>query len=1131
MASYNFEFLHKYYPEVARIGVIAEQLLQIDPSSCIVKIRYMAEKLTKHLYDQFQLTMPIQPKFSDLLHDYEFSKSVPAVVVNKFHYIRREGNNAVHGDASKVTQLRAISVLKEAFDISKWYCKIIHKDPICDLPVFKKPVFGKKDETAKYRKEQQKLEADIKKKDKEVDELLKQLDEKDKEQEALRKSLKEKTEAEKHELKAKGQKVANSLGFNEAETRKKLIDVMLAEAGWNVDDPDEVGIEVEIKHQPTDSGIGKADYVLWGDDGNPLAVIEAKKTSRSHQEGKEQARMYAEGFEKEHGRKPVIFYTNGFEISIWEGPSSRKVYGFYSKTSLEYLIYQRKYKNQNLEACNPNPKITDRLYQINAIKKVANRLQNHYRKALIVQATGTGKTRVAIALSELLLKNAWAKRILFLCDRVELRKQAHDNYKEHLPDEPRVYASQKTKHDQSARIYFATYPGMARIFNSFDIGFFDLIIADESHRSIYNKYREIFMYFDSIQVGLTATPVNFIHRNTYSLFQCDEKDPTAYFSLEEAINNDPPYLVPFKVKDLTTKFLREGIKYSNLTDEQKQQLEDDQQDAEALDFDPKALDKEIFNKDTNRIILRNLMENGIKNADGSLVGKSIVFARSRAHADLLQDLFVELYPQYGEKVCKTIYSGLDDGRASALIDEFKGFKGETDFSVAISVDMLDTGVDIPEVVNLVFAKPMKSFVKFWQMIGRGTRICKDMFGPGKDKTEFHIFDHWENFKYFEQEYEEVDRPPQNSPLTNLFLTRLALSKIALSKSNQYSFDLGCNLMLEDIHALPTNSVNVKEKIRSVEEMKTESLIRKLSQSTQTKLQNDIAPLMKWRELKGRAAVTFDILMVNIQVALLTKSSDLETYKMELFEQLNRLAVNINHVRTKMDLIQELQSAEYWEKVIVETLEDKRLALRGIMKYKIKGPPSPKPVVTDIKEDESEIVTEDHVTALAGTDEYVYRSRVQKVLTDMIKNNHTLQKIKMDLPVSDNDLDELCSLVLAQNPGLKLDTLTEFYPVSVGQLKLAIRALIGLEKKLVEKHFTEFVQDHPELTAQQVQFIDTLKNHIVKNGFINTDQLFEKPFTGFHSNGVDGVFQEGLANELINIVKIFNPPLGLETEKS
>ncbi len=545
-------------------------------------------------------------------------------------------------------------------------------------------------------------------------------------------SAAEKEAAELKELASAAQAAADELHFSEAETRTRLVDSFLASAGWNVGQrlksTEQVGKEVELDGQPTTTGTGYADYVLWDDNGNPLAVIEAKKTAVDAERGRHQAKLYANSLEKRHGQRPVIFYTNGFDIWIWDDAQNfppRKLYGFYSKDSLQHLAsYQRAHKKP-LDTIEINEQIVDRLYQLEAIKRVAERFTQKHRKALIVQATGSGKTRVAIALTDLLIRAGWVKRVLFLCDRKELRKQAKNAFNDFLSEPIRIITS-RVKSNASERVFLATYPAMQKVFQSFDPGFFDLIIADESHRSIYNIYGDIFHYFDCHQVGLTATPVDFVTRSTFRLFDCEGQLPTVNYDLDQAVNDR--YLTPFEVYEHTTQFLREGIRLDVLSAEQIEQLEEQGEDPAQYDFSSEQIDKVIYNKDTNRAILRNLMEHGIKDPTDQFPGKTIIFARNHRHAMLLRQIFDEMYPQYGGRFCQVIDNY--DPRAEQLIDDFKGEGTNDDLTIAISVDMLDTGIDIPEIVNLVFAKPVKSPVKFWQMIGRGTRLCPDMFGPG-----------------------------------------------------------------------------------------------------------------------------------------------------------------------------------------------------------------------------------------------------------------------------------------------------------------------------------------------------------------------------------------------------------------
>ncbi|BAZ93744.1 type I site-specific restriction-modification system, R (restriction) subunit [Thiohalobacter thiocyanaticus] len=835
MQSINFEFIRPHRPALADLGRYAEALLYIDPGSALIRMRAMAEALTKIIHKEECLPFLPNATFYDLVKHPAFAASVDRSLIHRINFLRVNGNDAAHGAQGDIRS--ASQGLEIAHQLVSYMGMRYHGlsreaiAPFQDVPDPTAQLNELKQSVAHYR-------SALESKAEEVDQLLDQLD-----QERARAAAEKTSESHQAQSRQQSHRVVDALQWNEAQTRRMMIDALLAQAGWSVNDKTQVTLEHPVEYQATGSGTGYADYVLWGGNGKPLAVVEAKRTSEEGlQKGREQARMYADGLERMTGQRPVIFYSNGYETFIWDDQlynSYRPVYGFYSRDSLKYLLYQRHYRQPDLEQHNPDVNIAGRPYQIEAVKAVASRFQQQRRKALLVQATGTGKTRVAIAISELLTRSGWAKRILFLCDRKELRRQADDAFKTYLPSEPRCVIGERNQIDTEARIYVATYPGMMNRFHQLDVGFFDLIIADESHRSIYNKYRDLFEYFDALQIGLTATPVKFVARNTYDLFECEDQDPTFNFSLEDAVNNDPPYLAPFRVKDLTTEFLRDGIHYTELSDEQKRQLEEDlgEEKAEITSIAGKDIGKKIFSVETDRIILENLMQNGIKDATGSLVGKTIIFAQSQKHAEHLEKLFSKLYPQYGARVCKVIHNKIP--RAEALIDEFK--QADNDFRIAISVDMLDTGIDVPEVVNLVFAKPVRSLVKFWQMIGRGTRLCENLFGPGEHKSEFLIFDHYSNFTYFDEEYQEADEQQGKSLLQHLFETRLRLAQAALRQNHREAFDLATALIRQDLNDLPEKSIAVRRELRTVHELQQTDTIERMDADTQHRLAEVIAP--------------------------------------------------------------------------------------------------------------------------------------------------------------------------------------------------------------------------------------------------------------------------------------------------
>ncbi len=1114
MKSENFEILRNEWPALAELGGFAEAYAHTDPASALVKLRLFSEVLTKHIYCALRLSQPDHSTLIDLLQDSDFSAVTPKVVLDKLHALRIHGNKAAHGE--RTTSQSALWLLKEAHDLSRWLSVRFGNSEAREIAAFIQP----HPPHAKQKHERRRFLEKIAAQEAQMESLLSELEgarQQDTEAEGETSDLKD--------LKTKADTAATELGFDEATTRTRLIDSQLASAHWDVDaggnSTAEVGKEIKVQNQPTKSGIGYADYVLWDDNGNPLAVIEAKKTSVDANRGRAQAKIYADGLEAEYKHRPVIFYTNGFEIWIWDDAQDlppRKLYGFYSRDSLQHLNYQRTARKP-LDTLEINKEIVDRLYQIEAIKRVTERFTDKRRKALIVLATGTGKTRVAIALTDLMIRAGWVKRVLFLCDRRELRKQAKNAFGEFLCEPIRIVSS-RIKSDTNERIFLATYPAMQKVFQSFDSGFFDLIIADESHRSIYNVYRDMFKYFDCHQIGLTATPVDFVTRSTFELFGCEGQLPTANYPLEDAVDDD--YLVPFEVFEHTTQFLREGINLDTLTRDQIEQIEEQGEDPAQYDFSPRQVDKAIYNKDTNRAILRNLMENGLRDATGQLPGKSIFFARNHQHAILLCQLFDEMYPQYGGKFCQVIDNYCP--RAEQLIDDFKGKGTNDDLTVAISVDMLDTGIDIPEILNLVFAKPVKSPVKFWQMIGRGTRLCLDLFGPGQKKTVFRIFDHWGNFERFEMGYQPA-APVHNKSLTqSVFEERLTLAETALQKSQPDLFDKIIALIGADIEALPEQSIAVREKWREKRLLSAIGTLRAFAPATVIRLRQEIAPLMQWRNIRGYGdAYAFDLLIAQMQNALLRGSGQLSDLKIKFMDRMTALQMHLNPVREKAGMIGRVKSDEFWDSVTALKLEEARIALREIMHHRERdyGQSLP-PKRVDITEDTSKIRYNHRPTNLKSVDMKAWQQTVEAELKKHFETNPTLRKIQSDEPVSESDLNALASLILTQSPNASRDILQEFFSGTADQLQSEIRAIIGMDANVVMEKFSNFARSHPTLTAKQTRFLALLQNHIARHGPITVERLYDTPFTLVDADGLDGVFEnETEVNDLLDLVRSLN----------
>jgi len=1116
MKSTNFEFLRPENEVLANLGGLAEAVLHIDPGSALTRLRGFAEEVTKAIYKEESLPRLPQSSFYELVKGSVFKACVDQSLIHHINSLRIQGNSAAHGGEGELRT--AQMALGTAHQLAMYMGIKYYSKKKGVIPVFQ-DVKDPTDELNQLQKSVSSYEAELQKQQDALHHVMDQLErERDKKAEQLEAPV----EPEQQKRKQQSQQVADSLQWDEAKTRALLIDAMLLQAGWNVTKPDQVGIEFEVVYPDNKSGKGYVDYVLWGDNGQPLAVVEAKKSGNNNlQAGREQARLYADALENMGYQRPVIFYSNGYETFIWDDHqynTYRPIYGFYSKDSLDYLIYQRHYRAAELEKFNPELSIADRPYQIEGIKTVAAHFQNQRRKALIIQATGTGKTRVAIALAELLLRTGWSKRVLFLCDRKELRIQADEAFKQNLPSEPRCVIGETNKIDQSSRVYIATYPGMMNRFAQLDVGFFDLIVADESHRSIYNKYRDLFDYFDALQVGLTATPVKFISRNTFDMFDCETTDPTFEFGLDDAINNEPPYLVPFRVKDLTTDFLRDGMHYNDLNDEQKRQLEEDlgEEVAKNTTIAGKDIGRKIFSEDTDRIILENLINNGIKDETGSLVGKTIVFAQRQDHAEHLEKLFCKLYPQYGTKVCKVIHNGIP--HVESLIKEFK--KADNEFRIAISVDMLDTGIDVPEVVNLVFAKKVKSWVKFWQMIGRGTRLRPNLFGKGKDKREFYIFDHYNNFDYFEEEYQEPEDTGSKSLLQTAFESRIELAQAALERNHAQAFDVAIELLLADVNDLPDSSIAVKRELRLVHRLQQTDLLKSLEASTQHLLANTIAPLMSARVLRDKHAIFLDKLIAFIERCLVEQSSCLEDGQDQLLTELDKLAVNIQAVRQKDAIIAEVRSAEFWQQPDIEKLEKARKELRGIMKYRQSGGGSDYAMPTTRTDDSGVRETDREVKIEGANEAMIYRRRLKDILDDMVAANPTLQKIRKGDAIAEPELKTLTSTILTSHPGVSLEVLNEFYGRTADQLQVTVRELIGLDPQAIEDHFKDFLHKHPGLTAQQVRFMNLLKNYIAQHGSIVIDKLYEPPFDSVSHEGIDGVFKPEDVGDLISVLKPF-----------
>ncbi|MCK9368593.1 DEAD/DEAH box helicase family protein [Candidatus Dojkabacteria bacterium] len=926
--------------------------------------------------------------------------------------------------------------------------------------------------------------------------------------------------------------------MNEAQTRQQIIDKRLLKSGWDVTNPSQVtseldiwvGLPMELKDSDATEYNGHqfADYALFGKDGNPIAVVEAKKTSRDARIGQEQARQYAENIQKTTGKDmPFVFYTNGNDIYFWDTEKypPRKVYGFPTKQDLERMMFLRK-NEKPLSQELINRDITDRPYQIESIRSVFENIEKKRRKALLVMATGTGKTRVVVSMVDVLMRTNRVQKVLFLVDRIALRNQALDAFREYLPNSPVWPRINDTGIATDRRVYAATYPTMLNIIENKDCPlsphFFDLIIADESHRSIYNVYRNIFDYFDALQIGLTATPKDVVEHNTFGLFDCEDGIPTYAYSYEEAINNKPPYLCDYEVLKIRTKYQKEGIRKDNIPVREQQKLLADGKEPEEINFAGSDLEKKVTNRGTNALIVQEFMEECIKDSSGTLPGKTIFFAMTMKHARRLEEVFNDLYPEHKGNIAKVIVS--DDARVygkGGLLDQFI----HSDFPrIAISVDMLDTGIDCRELVNLVFAKPVFSYTKFWQMIGRGTRLLepKKMKPWCDEKDKFLIMDCWENFEYFEMNPKgKTERTTKPVPV-RLFETKLQKLNVAQSSNDLEFLNKIVQSIKNDIEKLPQNNVVILDSKTKIDKV-NETFWQKIDEDKKLYLEKEISPLMRTRTGEDFKAMSFEIKVLNYSIAKLTPSFDekkLVTIGEAIAEMVSDLPLSVNIVAKQKDLIEEILNNNYLGKADDTQLDQVIERIAPLMKYREEGI---KPDQTSL--DLKDVTSEKHYIKFGPENERItiqkYKEKVEALIKELEDDNDILRKIKHGEAVTQEEVEELADTLDDYDPYPTEENLQKAYDAR--QVKfldlikyiMGIGGLVTFSEKVFEA-FAEFIAEHNTMNAKQIQFLQTLQTFIIENGKLEKKDLVSEPFTKINANGFLGLFTAQLQKEILNL---------------
>lgn len=892
--------------------------------------------------------------------------------------------------------------------------------------------------------------------------------------------------------------------MSEANTRKLYIDLYLKEAGWDVLDTENVaiagkaGIEIKVEGMPNAQGIGFCDYVLYGRDGKPLAIVEAKKTSVSPEKGRHQVDLYGECMKAIYGYKPILYYTNGYVTKVIDGIyPDRTVMAFHTIDELELMMQRR--NRGNITDLKISDRITNRPYQKMAITNLCEWLNQKHRRGLLVMATGTGKTRVAISLVDVLSRNNWVKNVLFLADRTSLVNQAKKNFAKLLPNMSICELSGNEEKDYNARLMFCTYQTMINYIDAedkrFTSGRFDLIIIDEAHRSIFNKYGSIFAYFDSLLVGLTATPKSEVDANTYRIFGCESGIPNFDYSLEEAVKDK--YLVNYKSFSRTTKLLKRGIKYNELTEDEKRQLDEyfvDEPPTPDFTVSEKELFKKIFNKNTCCEILEELMQYGIKTNGGELLGKSIIFAYNHHHAQMIVDCFHEMYPDHPANYCQLI-----DNYVKYADDLILKFENDDEFRIAVSVDMLDTGIDVPAVVNLVFFKPVKSKIKFVQMIGRGTRLCENLFGEGKDKTHFIIFDYCGNFEYFDAHPDGTDGMGGRSLSQRLFEVRLdilhELQRIEYQEQEfaRSYYQKTKDLLHAAVYKIKGHSarMQVRAEMQYVDKYSDYATWESVSPLMVKEIKVHITPLLD-SGLEGfDLSIAFDIRMLDIELSMLVQGNtgmatrDVKTVR-QVAQYLLTEKASIPQVFAKAEQLKTLVSEQFWDTPSLEKLEQLRVDVRDLMQFLDKSPKKQIDVNIDDTVEPSGYEGGDTIIDIR-----TYREKVLDYLIEH-SDNEVIHKIQRLEPITNDDLKALEKILWEE-----LGTKEEYEQTTdIDNLAVFVRSLIGLSQEAVNEKFGEYLNGNV-LNAQQQEFIRAIINYVRENGDISREDLIEKsPFDNY-----------------------------------
>ena len=1053
------------FAHFAEAAVAAEKILQIDLTACILNCRRAMECAVKWMYSvDGALVKPWQDTLVNLMNTEEFRDIVGEDLWRRMDHIRRMGNAAAHGGKA-LTRAQAELCLENLYIFLDFVAYCYGTD-------YQEGQFDRS-----LLKEQPAAPAPAPVPDVDLEALMA-------ENQALKAELTARREEQKQTY------VPKPLDLTEYDTRKLYIDAMLLDAGWT--QGQDWLDEVELRGMPNKSGVGYADYVLYGGDGRPLAVIEAKRTCADPSKGRQQAKLYADLLEQKYGRRPVIFLTNGFDTRIDDGAyPERKVAAFYSRRDLEKLFNLRSMRT-SLKNVVVDKDIAGRWYQESAIKAVCEAFQRNRRKALLVMATGSGKTRTVIALVDVLLRNSWVKNILFLADRNSLVTQAKRNFVNLLPSLSVTNLCEE-KDNTAARCVFSTYQTMMNCIDTvqdeegklFTVGHFDLVICDEAHRSIYNKYRDIFTYFDAPLVGLTATPKDEIDKNTYDVFELQSGVPTYGYELSQAVADS--FLVDYLSVESKLKFVEEGIAYDDLPQEEREEYEATftDENGELPDrIDSSKLNEWVYNVDTIRKALHLLMENGLKIEYGEKLGKTIIFAKNHNHAEKIREVFDQEYPHL-PGYAKVIDNYMT--YAQSAIDEFSDPQKLP--QIAISVDMLDTGIDVPEVLNLVFFKKVMSKAKFWQMIGRGTRLCPGLL-DGRDKEKFYIFDLCGNFEFFRMSQGKETAAASQMPLQSavFYLKAQIVYKLQdLAYQTEELIPFRARLveeMLMKVKELNRENFAVRQHLRYVEKFSLAEHYMTLSYEDTLFLRDEVAPLLQ-PDGDEASAVRFDALMYGIELAYLVGKTYTRA-RNELIKKVSSIAgvANVPEIGAQSELIEKILHTGYLDTAGINEFEHIRECLRGLMKYL---PRDGRVYTTDFTDDilsvewkEAELENDDLKNYKAKAEFYIRQHQDEAAIV----------KLKGNVPLTSEDVATL-ERILWSEVGSQEDYEAELGAKPLGEF---VREIVGLDMRAAKEAFSNYL-NNANLDSRQIYFVNQIVEYIVRNGMMkDLSVLQEPPFT-------------------------------------